>query len=175
MLSFFSLTSMWYWPRNEVPQSIQGATSSSGIGLDDWGAPSASYPSTSCDIATFFTPQQLVIDITLCGDWAGVPAVYNSTCSNTGPTGLCYNDNVIGDGSKYDDAYFEIKYLRAYTTGLPNPTPTAALDNQPSASVSTSASSAGGSGLSRGARTEWLAFAWVTLCLGVVVGVMITF
>jgi hypothetical protein len=35
-----------------------------------------------------------------------------------------YDDNVVGPGSpKYDDAYFEINYVRAYTTGRPMPTP----------------------------------------------------
>jgi len=35
-----------------------------------------------------------------------------------------YDDNVVGPGSpKYDDAYFEINYVRAYTTGVPAPTP----------------------------------------------------
>ena len=33
-------------------------------------------------------PPQLVLDITLCGDWAGVPSVYNATCSG-GTTGIC--------------------------------------------------------------------------------------
>jgi hypothetical protein len=34
-----------------------------------------------------------------------------------------YNDNVVGAGSpKYDNAYFEINYVRAYTTGGPAPT-----------------------------------------------------
>ena len=37
---------------------------------------------------------------------------------------LQYDDNVVGPGSpKYDDAYFEINYVRAYTTGGPAPTP----------------------------------------------------
>lgn len=62
---------------------------------------------------------------------AGVPAFYQSTCKT--PTGSCVcpipsfqsllkmakmsckvNDNVIGDGSNYADAYWEIKYIRAY-------------------------------------------------------------
>jgi len=38
-----------------------------------------------------------------------------------------YDDNVVGPGSpKYDDAYFEINYVRAYTTGGPTPTPSSA-------------------------------------------------
>jgi hypothetical protein len=37
-----------------------------------------------------------------------------------------YDDNVVGPGSpKYDDAYFEINYVRAYTTGGPAPTQSA--------------------------------------------------
>ena len=36
-----------------------------------------------------------------------------------------YNDNVIGSGANYNDAYFEIKNIRAYTTGGVAPTPTA--------------------------------------------------
>lgn len=36
-----------------------------------------------------------------------------------------YLDNVVGAGSpKYDQAYFEVNYLQAYTTGLPTPSPT---------------------------------------------------
>lgn len=37
-------------------------------------------------------PSQLILDITLCGDWAGVPAVYNATCSG-GTTGLCVSSS----------------------------------------------------------------------------------
>ena len=34
-----------------------------------------------------------------------------------------YQDNVVGPGSpKYDQAYYEVNYLRAYTTGSPTPT-----------------------------------------------------
>jgi len=72
---------------------------------------------------------------------AGLPSEYDPQCANSGPTGRCvgpllgvtvnlltmtciqYDDNVVGPGSpKYDDAYFEINYVRAYTTGGPAPT-----------------------------------------------------
>lgn len=72
---------------------------------------------------------------------AGLPSEYDPQCSNAGQTGRCvgpmlditvnlltrgcmqYDDNVVGPGSpKYDDAYFEINYVRAYTTGGPAPT-----------------------------------------------------
>jgi hypothetical protein len=66
---------------------------------------------TGCNITDFFSPQKLVLDITLCGDWAGEPHNYALTCGNHGPTGLCYDDNVVGDGSNYDEAYFEVRRL----------------------------------------------------------------
>ncbi|EIN05171.1 hypothetical protein PUNSTDRAFT_75123 [Punctularia strigosozonata HHB-11173 SS5] len=118
---------MWFWSRADVPPSISFANSTSSItDLSDFGNPSASYPASTCNITEFFGPQQLVLDITLCGDWAGIGAVYN-TSGCTGPTGLCYDDNVIGSGANYADAYFEIRYVRAYSLpGTPQPTVTSA-------------------------------------------------
>lgn len=83
---------------------------------------------------------------------AGLGAVYNSSCGKSGPTGLCvsssllpspflqcvstiyvgpqYNDNVVGPGSpRFDNAYFEIEYVRAYTTEAPVPSGTALPDS----------------------------------------------
>ncbi|TFK67584.1 hypothetical protein BDN72DRAFT_842854 [Pluteus cervinus] len=115
---------IWFWSRPNIPPSITQATSTSAIDISQWGPPSASYPSTTCNIAQFFTSQQLVIDITLCGKWAGIPETYSPMCSQIGPTGQCYPDNVVGPGDRYDDAYFEINYLRAYTTNPSIPAPT---------------------------------------------------
>ncbi|KAJ3874433.1 glycoside hydrolase family 16 protein [Lentinula edodes] len=117
---------IWFWSRPNVPSSINQSNSTSDIDISQWGPPSASYLAAGqCNITEFFTPQQLILDITLCGNWAGLPEVYFPYCGNQGSTGICYNDNVVGDGSNYDDAYFEIPYIRAYTTGGVAPTPTA--------------------------------------------------
>lgn len=73
----------------------------------------------------------------------GNPQFYTPQCGSVGPTGKCvstyrwklylslvelpsssilqYDDNVPGNGSNYNDAYFEIKYLRAYTNGAVSP------------------------------------------------------
>jgi len=116
---------IWFWSRSDIPPSITQATSTSSIDISQWGPPSASFPATSsCNLTQFFTPQQLVLDITLCGDWAGIGPAYNATCGSSGPTGLCYPDNVVGVGSpKYDNAFFEISYVRAYTTEAAAATP----------------------------------------------------
>ncbi|KAF9220750.1 glycoside hydrolase family 16 protein [Gyrodon lividus] len=116
---------IWFWSRPDVPPSITQANSTSSIDISQWGTPHASYLSATCNISQFFTPQNLVLDITLCGDWAGVPSIYDSTCANSGPTGLCYNDCVVGPGSpRYDDAYFDITYIRTYTNASVTPSST---------------------------------------------------
>ncbi|KAJ7800330.1 glycoside hydrolase family 16 protein [Mycena olivaceomarginata] len=113
--------------RPNVPASITQSTATSSIDLSDWGPPSASYVNSTCAIENFFGPQKMVIDITLCGEYAGLPDKYLETCAGHGPTGICYNDNVVGPGNNYDDAYFELKSVRAYTTGTPGATGVAAL------------------------------------------------
>ncbi|THV07260.1 hypothetical protein K435DRAFT_959858 [Dendrothele bispora CBS 962.96] len=124
---------IWFWSRPNIPPSILGSTSISPIDISDFGPPSASYLATSCDITEFFTPQNLVLDITLCGIWAGLPETWLPSCGGQGPTNICYTDNVVGPGSNYNDAFFEVSYVRAYTTGgivpVPTATPVAAADN----------------------------------------------
>ncbi|KAF7298914.1 Rhodanese domain-containing protein [Mycena indigotica] len=112
---------IWFWSRPNVPASILQSTATSSMDLSDWGPPSASYVNKTCKIEDFFGPQKLVIDITLCGQWAGIPADYLETCAAKGPTGICYNDNVVGSGANFDQAYFELKHVRAYTTAGPGP------------------------------------------------------
>ncbi|KAI1796360.1 concanavalin A-like lectin/glucanase domain-containing protein [Ganoderma leucocontextum] len=107
---------IWFWSRNNVPDSVKSANNT--IDPSSWGTPSAAYPSdSSCDISNFFTPQQLVLDITLCGDWAGEASVYGQTCGTSGQVNAtsCYLENVINSGD-YSSAYFEISYVKAFTS-----------------------------------------------------------
>ncbi|KAF7974858.1 hypothetical protein HWV62_11101 [Athelia sp. TMB] len=140
---------IWFWSRANVPASITAAPSNGSLDISAWGAPSAAWPAGACNISEFFTAQNLVLDITLCGDWAGIGPVYNATCGSSGPTGLCYNDNVVGPGSpRYDEAYFEISYVRAYTTPVPSPTApaTGSASSAPAAIATTFSETGGGMG-----------------------------
>ncbi|CAK5270800.1 unnamed protein product [Mycena citricolor] len=101
---------MWFWPRNATPASIDQATPKQTMNLTDWGTPSASYPAAGCNISHFFAAQQLIVDITLCGLWAGIDTIYSQDCKGT-----CFSSNIAGNGSNYADAYFEIPYIRTYT------------------------------------------------------------
>ncbi|KZT10380.1 glycoside hydrolase family 16 protein [Laetiporus sulphureus 93-53] len=136
---------MWFWSRPDIPDVIKNANSTSPMNISTWGDPHASYPNTtSCDLSTFFTEQQLIFDITLCGDWAGVPGIYDSECYAAGPAHNCYLDNVVGNGSNYDDAYFEVSYVRIYTTAavLPSNSSSGASATSTSGDPTTSSTSA---------------------------------
>lgn len=43
-------------------------------------------------------------------DFAGATTVFAETCS-----GVCYNDFVLGNGSNYDTAYFEVASVRVFS------------------------------------------------------------
>ncbi|KAI8996320.1 concanavalin A-like lectin/glucanase domain-containing protein [Trametes punicea] len=139
---------IWFWSRKDVPDSVTNANNS--IDTSSWGTPSAAWPASSCQIPNYFDAQQLVIDITLCGDWAGQPNIYQSTCG--GPLGnstvdICYIDNVINtNGSNYDNAYFEISSIKVFTVNGTVLTPTVSGSSTVLQSATASASGNGNSG-----------------------------
>ncbi|KAJ4470245.1 concanavalin A-like lectin/glucanase domain-containing protein [Lentinula aciculospora] len=102
---------IWFWSRSNIPAAISQANSSSKMDISsDWGTPTVAVPSSGCNITQYFQAQQLVLDITLCGVWAGVQSIYSSS----GCSGQCI-DNVIGAGNPtYNDAYWDIAYIRTY-------------------------------------------------------------
>lgn len=65
---------------------------------------------------TLVTPlaQRLIFDITLCGTWAGAAATLEATCPALNGTATCYSTYVMGNGSNYANAYFEVKSLKVY-------------------------------------------------------------
>ncbi|KAI0671115.1 concanavalin A-like lectin/glucanase domain-containing protein [Trametes maxima] len=99
--------SIWYFNRTSIPGSLQGNVTS--VDTSTLGIPVANWPADDCSVNAFFEPQELVFDITLCGDYAGASSVFYQTCS-----GVCYEDYVLGDPSHYDTAYFEVSYVRVY-------------------------------------------------------------
>jgi len=132
----------WFWSRPDIPDSIKSATSTSTIDPSTWGPPSASYPTTTCNYTQYFSPQQLVFTTTLCGVWAGVPSIYQSTCPSGGKApNSCVADNVIGPGSPtYDEAYWEVSYVRTYLAAGSQPGAPSASSTSPSGTTSSSSS-----------------------------------
>ncbi|GAA5975716.1 hypothetical protein JCM5350_002704 [Sporobolomyces pararoseus] len=101
--------SVWFFPRSQIPSDLRD--SSSTPNPSSWGAPTAYYPESGCNINQYFAAQQITLNIALCGDWAGQPGVFNPTCS-----GVC--TDLVQDPSNYDNAYFEIASVRVYEGGL---------------------------------------------------------
>jgi hypothetical protein len=75
-----------------------------------------------------------VIDITLCGHWAGLDAQYSSTCPGT-----CIG-NIFGTGNPtYNNAYFSFNWIKTFTAENVTQT-TASGDVLPGQSASATAS-----------------------------------
>lgn len=93
-------------------------------------------------------------------DFAGSPQFFPQTCS-----GMCYNDYVINNGtSQYANAYFDVGYVRVFSSAPANVTG--------SGSPSSSGSGSGGSGSSGGTSGgERVGMGWGVA--GIVAGLMI--
>jgi len=100
---------VWFWSRSDttVPSQVSGGSTS--IDTSTWGEPTAYFPTNSgCNIASKFGPQNIVINLTFCGDWAG--SVYSASgCPST-----CI-DYVNDNPSAFENAYFDFEWLNIYT------------------------------------------------------------
>ncbi|KAG6919627.1 hypothetical protein DXG01_003491 [Tephrocybe rancida] len=101
--------SIWFFARANIPASLKSSTGS--VDTSTLGMPSGNWPSKNCTMNQFFEPQNLIFDITLCGDFAGSPSIFAQTCSGT-----CYPDYVVGNGTNYATAYFEVASVRVYSS-----------------------------------------------------------
>ncbi|KAG8866034.1 hypothetical protein FRB97_004272 [Tulasnella sp. 331] len=97
---------VWFWARNDpsVPASV--ANGASTVKISDLGEPYANFPYNNCNYNSYFGPEAIIINLTLCGDWAG--NVYPSTCPKT-----CV-DHVNQDPADFANAYWDIASVRVY-------------------------------------------------------------
>jgi|SRR6266852_3312650 len=71
---------IWHFQRSSIPKDIASGSPDPST----WPTPVAFFSNTDCDMASHFIDHSLVIDTTLCGDWAGNSNVYgNSGCPGT--------------------------------------------------------------------------------------------
>ncbi|KDQ07526.1 glycoside hydrolase family 16 protein [Botryobasidium botryosum FD-172 SS1] len=100
---------VWHWARNESPPNeVRSGTGT--INTDTWGTPVARFPNTQCDLNSKFAAHNIVINLTLCGDWAGNASVY----SQSGCPGSCV-DYVNNNPGAFVNAYWDIASVRVYT------------------------------------------------------------
>ncbi|CAK5267867.1 unnamed protein product [Mycena citricolor] len=101
---------VWFWARSDptVPQEVR--VGGVGINTQGWGTPTASFPNTQCNIGQFFDAHNIIINLTLCGDWAGQPQIYASA----GCPSSCMSF-VDANPAAFANAYFEINSINVYT------------------------------------------------------------
>ncbi|KAF9218726.1 hypothetical protein BS17DRAFT_761973, partial [Gyrodon lividus] len=104
-----SFVKVFFWERysTSVPGNVKNCGSTVDTG--SWGTPAAYYPNTDCDFSTHLGPQSIVIDLDLCGTWAGDANVYaESGCPST-----C-DDYVNQNPSAFQTAYFTFNSIHIY-------------------------------------------------------------
>lgn len=77
---------VWQFERDSIPDDI----SNNSPNPSSWGRALADFPDTGCDIGSHFKNQSIIINIDLCGDWAGSTSVYSSQFSCKWKTILLY-------------------------------------------------------------------------------------
>ncbi|KAF8998837.1 hypothetical protein BDQ17DRAFT_1428213 [Cyathus striatus] len=115
--------SIWSFPRSNIPHSILNTKTINTTAL---GTPVANWAASICGgsdgFHQNFLPQSLVIEIMLCGDLSYY--LFNQTC----PPGFCEN-YVLGNGSQFGEAYFEIGSVQVFNQSIDTTSSTSASNN----------------------------------------------
>lgn len=121
----------WFFPRSKIPSDFSGSSPNPS----GWGTPSADYSASGCNIGQFFGPQTLILDIDICGAFAGDGGAFSQTCQ-----GQCVD--LLKTPSNYDQAYFEIQFIKVFTEGGSGTSTTSTgTSKQTGSSTSTSSTS----------------------------------
>ncbi|KAK5073328.1 hypothetical protein LTR24_010349 [Lithohypha guttulata] len=108
--------SIWFFARSAVPSDIiSGNPDPTG-----WGLPMARFAG-ACDWDEKVVNQQIMFDITFCGDWAGNTFSTDPTCSSIGSTCQAF---VQDNPSAFMETYWSINSLKVYQQNGQAPVPT---------------------------------------------------
>ncbi|KAH7104331.1 glycoside hydrolase family 16 protein [Auriculariales sp. MPI-PUGE-AT-0066] len=102
---------IWFWPRSGGGAPSDVVNGASSVNTDNWGTPMANYNNNNCNINAKFAASNIIINLTLCGDWAGQAAIWaQSACASQGDCVSYVNNNPAA----FTNAYFDFKALRVY-------------------------------------------------------------
>ncbi|KAF8314531.1 hypothetical protein DL93DRAFT_2167315 [Clavulina sp. PMI_390] len=149
---------IWFFPRASVPSDFN----STSPNPSNWGTPSAYYPSSSCSMTQFFTSQQLILDIDICGSYA--LGAFSATCS-----GSCLD--LVRTPTNYDDAYFEIQFIKVFSESTGSATAPIPSSTSTGISTATSTVKSGGAASMAPLLSRRDTVAIFTLVAGLVTGV----
>ncbi|XDG02035.1 hypothetical protein ABKA04_001650 [Annulohypoxylon sp. FPYF3050] len=94
---------VWQFGRNGIPTDI----TSGSPDPTSWGEAAADFPNTDCDIGSHFRNQSIIVNIDLCGQYAG------NVYSTSGCPSNC-TDYVANYPSAFTDAYWEFGAFQVY-------------------------------------------------------------
>jgi hypothetical protein len=97
---------MWQFSRKSIPDDITNQNPDPST----WGEALADFPGTDCDISSHFKNQTIIVDIDICGSWAGATSVYSGedNCPGTCETYAATN------ATAFKNAYWEFGNFSIY-------------------------------------------------------------
>lgn len=84
--------SMWHFARVNIPADLIAQKPQPST----WGTPAGFWSSQNCDMTTNFYDQKMIIDTTICGEWAGGSAYARSGCPGTCSDMVANATNYVG-------------------------------------------------------------------------------
>lgn len=99
----------WFWSRSDTRVPAEVKNGSGSINTSNWSTPTTLFTSNSCNLATHFGPHNIIINTSLCGDWAGGSSYGQAGCPSS-----CVN-YVNTNPKAFANAYWDIAALRVYT------------------------------------------------------------
>ncbi|EPQ55426.1 endo-beta-glucanase [Gloeophyllum trabeum ATCC 11539] len=99
---------VWFWARNDPSVPADVSSGAQSVNTDAWGTSTAFFPNTDCDIASKFGQNNIIINLTFCGAWAG------ATFAQAGGQGDCAT-YVNNNPSAFSEAFWDIAAVRVYT------------------------------------------------------------
>lgn len=99
----------WFFPRGSAPADLQPDSKDAPDPLRWKTAPYARFYTTPDCPSQHFIEEQMIFDLTLCGQWAG--AVFKEQCPGLGDCA----SYVRANASAFDEAYWLVDSLRVYS------------------------------------------------------------
>lgn len=100
--------SMWLFPRHKLPADLRAGKPNPKTWMQK---PLARFSGKGCDFTTAFKPQQLIINISLCGQWAG--KVFGKGGDDAWAQCNAFVEN---NPQAFEEAFFDLASVRMYST-----------------------------------------------------------
>ncbi|KAH7097273.1 family 16 hypothetical endo-1,3(4)-beta-glucanase from glycoside hydrolase [Auriculariales sp. MPI-PUGE-AT-0066] len=110
----------WFWSRHDptVPQSVKRGEQR--VDTTAFGTPTALFVnSPSCNIVKMFGPHRIILNTSLCGDWAGSARTWSSSGCAARYGSSC-DAFVERNPHAFREAYWNISAIRVYETVEPS-------------------------------------------------------